>query len=628
MKQFYYQVILTKNKTPILTYSYFKEIENLRYVEVPLIQGTTQAIIYKQIQESEVDFPIHKMKSISKVLNLYISLPYFKTMIFMKNYYFSSFPAVLKFLHPKPIQYGNSKPFQIKNDLALSPAQNEIFQQIKKNKVSLLFGDTGSGKTVIYKKMIDEVLQKDGDILFLVPEINLVPQIFERVEKVFGQITDSWHSKRLKKDKFEILQNIYQRNTRIIIGTLSSLFLPFQKLSLIIVDEEHSESYSLEEERVFRFNARDMAIYLAHQLNIPIILGSATPSLNSYVKFPALRLKGQFVTGKKDYIFDKNDFGITKLMLEKIGERLEKKEQSIVFIPTRGNFKYMQCLNCQENYSCQNCSIRLTLYSDKEILKCNKCGYVEYIPKICKSCGSDSLKVSRAGTVEIVKKLRKEFPKAEILNFDSDKIKKLEDIKKVLTDFRENRLNILVGTQMIAKGHDYPNVTLSIILGLDFAINMTDFQSYEKTLSLVVQLAGRSGRTKDSEIIIQSKYDKFYKKYIHDYEEFLKYEAENRFGLFPPYTNFIRITIEHTLEEMGREILNHIELYIIIFSKLKIFISGEAPIKKIERKYRFHIILKTKKISDAMPFVKEMLELIPKDFRKKMAVEINPTSYS
>jgi len=628
MKKFYYQVILTKNKTPVLTYSYFKEIEILRFVEIPLITGITQGIIYKEIKESDIDFPIHKMKSISKVLDLYISLPYFKTIVFMKNYYFSSFPAVLKFLHPQPIQYGNSQPFKIKKLLELSPAQNDIFQQIKQNKVSLLFGDTGSGKTVIYKKMIDEVLQKDGDILFLVPEINLIPQMFERVEKVFGNIADSWHSKRLKKEKYAILQNIYKRNTRIIIGTLSSLFLPFQKLSLIIVDEEHSESYSLEEDRVFRFNARDMAIYLGHQLNIPVILGSATPSLNSYVKFPSLRLKGQFFKGKKDFIFDKSDFGITQIMLEKIGEKLEKKEQSIVFIPTRGNFKYMQCLNCQENYSCQNCSIRLTLYSDKKLLKCNKCGYIEYIPDICKSCGSNLLKVSRAGTVEIVKILKKEFPKAEIINFDSDRIKKLDDIKKVLTDFRENKLDILVGTQMIAKGHDYPNVTLSIILGLDFAINMTDFQSYEKTLSLVVQLAGRSGRTKNSEIIIQSRYDKFYKQYIHDYESFLKYESENRLGLFPPYTNFIRITIEHISEDMGREILNHIELYIILFSKIKVFISGDAPIKKIDRKHRFHIILKAKKISDAMPFIKEMLDLIPKDFRKKMAIEINPTSYS
>ena len=169
---------------------------------------------------------------------------------------------------------------------------------------------------------------------------------------------------------------------------------------------------------------------------------------------------------------------------------------------------------------------------------------------------------------------------------------------------------------------------MSVILGLDFAINLTDFQSYEKTLSLVIQLAGRSGRVQDSEIIIQTKYEKFYKKYVEDYEKFLQFEIINRQGLFPPYVNFIRLLIEDISEKNGKEILDHLELYIILFSKIEIFISGETPIKKIERKYRFHIILKTEKIADAMPFVKEMLELIPKNFRKKLAVEINPTSYS
>ena len=600
----------------------------MRYVTVPLAQGYNQAIIYKEISEKEIDFPISKMRSILKVLDFYIPLTYFKTVVFMKNYYFSTFPSVLKFLHPHPIKYREVKPHKLYINLNLSEEQNIAFEKLKESRVSLLFGDTGSGKTFLYKKRIDEVLNDGGDILFLIPEINLIPQISERVGKSFGEIVETWHSKRSKKEKTEILKRVTDRNIRIIIGTLSSLFIPFKKLSLIVVDEEHSESYSLEEDRVFRFNARDMAIYLGNQLQIPVILGSATPSLNSYKKFPSTRLKGQFFKGKKDYIFDKSELGITESILKKIGERIEKKEQSIVFIPTRGNFKYMNCLECGENYSCKNCSIRLTLYEKENQMKCNRCGYIENIPKICKSCGDESLKVSRAGTVEITKTLQKYFPDSNILNFDSDRVKKLKDVEEILSDFSQQKIDILVGTQMIAKGHDYPNVTLSVILGLDFAINLTDFQSYEKVLSLVVQLAGRSGRVKDSEIIIQTKYEKFYKKYISDYEKFLQFEIENRVGLFPPYVNFVRLLIEDISEKGGKEILDHIELYIILFSKIEIFISGDAPIKKIERKYRSHIILKTEKIADVMPFLKEMLELIPKNFRKKLAVEINPTSYS
>lgn len=597
-------------------------------MKVPLLTGENKGVIYKQVLKKDIKFPIHKMKSILEVLDFHIPYQYFKTVIFMKNYYFSTFPAILKFLYPHPINYGQiSKVYKQKN-IELSKNQEDIFYKIKENKTSLLFGDTGSGKTFIYKKYIDEVLQKDGDILFLIPEINLIPQIFERVSNVFGNCVESWHSKRVKNDKNIIIQKIYNRDIRIIIGTLSSLFMPFKKLSLIIVDEEHSESYSLEEDRIFRFNAKDMAIYLGNQLNIPVLLGSATPSLNSYVKFPSLRLKGQFFQRNKKIFFEKSHNYLTEQILTKINERVEKKEQAIIFVPIRGNFKYISCSDCGEGFFCKNCSIRLTLYSDNNNLRCNRCGYQEPIPENCKSCNSDILRVSKAGTIEVVKILKLHFPNANIINFDSDKIKKLNDVENILQDFKEQKIDILVGTQMIAKGHDYPNVTLSVILGLDFSINMTDFQSYEKTLSLVVQLAGRSGRTKDSEIVIQTKYEDFYKKYIYDYEKFLKFEAENRLGLFPPYINFIRILIEDKVEKKSREILEHIELYIVIFSKIEVFLSGETPVKKISNKYRFHLILKTEKLSDAMPFVKEMLALIPKDFRKKMAVEINPSSYS
>jgi len=628
-KIFYYEVILTKNSTPILTYSYFREIENLRYIIVPLENiGLTQAIVYREVKREEIKFPISKMRSIKEVLDLYIPYSYFKSVIFMKNYYFSTFPSVLKFLHPHPINYGEMKYQKSNLTFTFSEDQQMAFDKLKKSRVSLLFGDTGSGKTLLYKKRIDEVLNSGGDILFLVPEINLIPQISSRVSKAFGNIVDSWHSKRSKKDKNEILKKIYSRDIRVIIGTLSSLFLPFKNLSLIVVDEEHSESYSLEEDRVFRFNARDMAIYLGNELNIPVILGSATPSLNSYVKFPSTRLKGQFFKGEKQYIFDKSDFGLNESILKKIDERLKKNEQTIVFIPTRGNFKYLNCTNCDESYSCKNCSIRLTLYKKENYLKCNRCGYLETIPNICKSCGDDELEVSKAGTVEISTSLQDIFPKANILNFDSDRVKKLKDVTEILSDFSQQKIDILVGTQMIAKGHDYPNVTLSVILGLDFAINLTDFQSYEKTLSLVIQLAGRSGRVKDSDIIIQTKYEKFYKKYIEDYEKFLKFEISNRENLFPPYVNFIRLLIEDISETGGRDILDHIELYTILFSNIEIFISGEAPVKKVEKKHRFHLVLKTDKLADATPFVKEMLQLIPKNFRKKMAVEINPTSYS
>jgi primosomal protein N' (replication factor Y) len=512
--------------------------------------------------------------------------------------------------------------------IELSEDQERAFDFIKRNRTSLLFGDTGSGKTFIYKKMIAEVLKDGGDVIFLVPEINLIPQMVERVGRVFGHIVSSWHSKVSTEDKNLIIKNIYRGETKVVVGTLSSLFLPFSKLSLIIVDEEHSESYSLSQNRNFRFNAKDMAIYLASKLEIHALLGSATPSLNSYVKFPTFRLKGQFVKNDKKFIFNSDDFAISEMIENKIADRLQKKEQTIIFIPTKGNFKYLDCLNCGENYSCPNCSIRLTIYSEKSFMKCNMCGFHRKIPLSCDKCGNEDLKVSRVGTVEVVRKLKKRFPEASIINFDSDRVKKIGDLQTILNDFSDRKIDILVGTQMISKGHDYPNVTLSVILGIDFGINIEDFQSYEKTLSLLVQISGRSGRKKSAEIIIQTKYEKLYKKFIKDYEEFLKYEKLKRGDKFPPFKNFIRILIEDRDEKISDEVASHIELYIILFSNLKIFFSGKAPIYKIDKLFRNHIVLKVEKVSEATPFIKEMLNLIPKNFKKIIAIEINPASYS
>jgi primosomal protein N' (replication factor Y) len=624
---FYYEVILGGSATPILTYSYPYRIRGFRYVTVPLMRRRERGIIYREVSEESITFPLDKVKAIVEILPFYLPKEYLQSLLFMNRYYFAPFSTLLKFFQPHHLDIPIPKPAkQLK--IKLSPEQQDVFETLKSHSVSLLFGDTGSGKTFIYKKYIDDVLQSGGTALFLLPEINLTPQISERVGDAFGDIVDTWHSKRSAKEKREILAKIYNGSTRVIIGTLSALFLPLPKLSLIIVDEEHSDSYSLEESGYFQFNARDMAIYLGNQLKIPVLLGSATPSLNSYYKFPSVRLKGGFFKGEKSYQFQKIDVELSEIILQKIDERLQQKEQTIIFIPIRGNFKYLSCSDCGYEYICPDCSVRLTIYSESNQIKCNRCGYSTTIPISCDSCGSDTLQVGKAGTVQVANELKETFPDANIINFDSDRVKKLSDLKKILKDFKDKKIDILVGTQMIAKGHDYPNVTLSIILGLDFAINLTDFQSYEKTLSLVVQLAGRSGRERDSEIIIGTKYEDFYKKYIDDYEKFLKYEILNRQGLFPPFVNFIRVVIEDLDREIANDTLTHIELYIHFFSKLKIFISGEAPLKKVEKRYRFHLILRVKKLSEAIPFLEEMLRLIPKEMKKRLMVEINPSSYS
>jgi primosomal protein N' (replication factor Y) len=618
---YYYQVIPLKNDK-ILTYSFHQKVEPLRYVGITILGRNYDAIIYKEISEEKIDFPKEKLVSISYLLPFYLPYQYFKTALFMKSYYFNSLTSVLNFFPRHPIHYGEPHQIEIP-EIPLSTEQERAVSEIMENQTSLLFGDTGSGKTHIYKRLMAQTLKNGGDILFMVPEINLIPQVLERVTNRFGDIVAPWHSK--VENRRAVLESIYSRKTRIVVGTLSSLFVPLQNLQLIIVDEEHSDSYTLDSH--IRFNGRDMAIYLAKQKNIPILLGSATPSLNSYYKFPVVRLKGSFFKGEKKYIFERGDVELSETTLQKIGERFQKREQTIIFIPIRGNFKYISCNSCGYQFECPDCSVKLSLYSNENILKCNRCDFQREIPSECESCGDESISVNRAGTVEIVKQLKKSFQDMNIVNFDSDRVKKLGDLEQILGDFRDEKIDLLVGTQMISKGHDYPLVTLSVILGVDFMVNLSDFQSFEKSLSLVTQIAGRSGRTMDSEIILQTKYENFYKKFLGNYEKFLQYEIENREGFFPPFRHIFRLLISHTSEEIGEEILDHLELYIHFFSDIEILYSGEAPLKKEKRKWRFHILLRGEKLEEIRRFISEMLTLIPESFKSRIVAEINPSSY-
>ena len=584
-----------------------------------------RGVVYRIVSPSEISIPLSKIRKISKVFQLHLPKPYIETLVFMKSFYFTPFSTLLKFFQPHRIELPNLRPYRYVN-IPLSTEQERAYREIRKNRVSLLFGDTGSGKTYIYKRYISDILQQGGSAIVLVPEINLVPQITNRVTDIFGDIVASWHSKKSPKERKEILDKIHNGNIRIVVGTISALFLPLPFLSLIIVDEEHSDSYALRETGYIHFNGRDMAIYLGSRLDIPVLLGSATPSVSSYYKFPVVRLKDSYFKGRKKYLFEEIDIELSQTILEKIGEKLEKREQVILFIPNLGNFKYVNCRQCGYQYECPNCSIKLTLFGEDGILKCNTCGYKRDIPNSCDSCSSDEIGVSRAGTVEIVKQLKKRFPETNITNFDSEKVKRKGSLETILSDFNSGKIDILVGTQMLAKGHDYKNITLAVILGLDFIINLTDFQSQEKALSLAIQIAGRSGREKDSEIIIGTKYLHFYQKYISNYEKFIKDELEIRKGMFPPFINFIRILIEEKNREKGQEILDSVVEH-IGDSHLQLFLYGQAPIYKLQGKYRFHAIVRVKNISSGIREIEQLLHTLPKKVAKRIGIEINPNSY-
>jgi primosomal protein N' (replication factor Y) len=616
---YYYRVFPLSKSNSELTYSSFQKIEPLQYVLIPLLDGVVRGLVIGP--DTAQKKYIFKVREIIQVLHEKLPTPYWQSAIFIKNYYFQPLSATLKYFRPFIESYGEAKKIEYKPP-HLSESQTVAYRSLVKNRVSLLFGDTGSGKTHIYLKAISDVVESGGDAVFLVPEVNLAPQIFSRVREVFGDSVAIWHSQVSKEMRKSSLKGIYSRDIRIVVGTLSSLFLPFRNLQLIVIDEEHSSSYAMGD---FGFNGREMALYLASKLNIKAILGSATPLIGSYLKFPSVRLKGQFHNSSREVRF-LNFNGISDEVLGEIENRLQKKEQTIIFVPFRGNFKSLHCSSCDEVQQCPNCSVNLTLYSGQNSVRCNRCGFEKSLPYGCSSCGSTELQSSREGTREVLKRLKILFPDSSIESIDSDKSRAL--VEKTLQRLRDREIDILIGTQMISKGHDYPDVTLSVILGIDRYLKTGDFQAYEKSLSLLLQISGRGGRKSDSLTVVQTEYEEFFRDYMDDYEEFLKGELAVRKGRYPPFITFIRVVIKHSRESRAEEILDHIELYYRIFAPFEIFLSGASPISKIEKRFRFQLIAKTENLTESLQFVRESIELFPKAFQKYITVEVNPNEYA
>jgi primosomal protein N' (replication factor Y) len=616
---YYYKVFPLSKSNSELTYSSFEKIEPLQYVLIPLLDGVVRGLVTGI--DTAKKRHIFKVREIIKVLHERLPTPYWQSAIFIKNYYFQPLSATLRYFRPFMESYGEAKQIGYKPP-HLSESQEVAYRSLRENRISLLFGDTGSGKTHIYLKAIADTIESGGDAIFLVPEINLTPQTISRVREIFGDSVALWHSQVSKERKKEILNGIYSRDIRIAVGTLSAIFLPFKNLQLMVVDEEHSSSYAMGS---FGFNGREMAIYLASKLGIRAILGSATPLISSYLKFPSVRLKGQFNSSSREVRF--LDFsGISDEVLDEIDNRLQRGEQTIIFVPFRGNFKSLHCSSCEEVQQCPNCSVNLTLYSSQEAVRCNRCGFEKSLPYSCSSCGSTEFQSSREGTSEVLKRLKRLFPDSRIESIDSDKSR--TSIEATLQRLRDREIDILIGTQMISKGHDYPDVTLSVILGIDRYLKTGDFQAYEKSFSLLLQISGRGGRKKDSLTVVQTEYEEFFRDYMDNYEEFLKGELAVRKGRYPPFITFIRIVIKHSKESRAEEILDHIELYYRIFAPFEIFLSGASPISKIEKMFRFQLIAKAENLMESLQFIRESIELFPKSFQKYISVEVNPNEYA
>jgi len=481
----------------------------------------------------------------------------------------------------------------VSSNIILSAKQNEALEFLKKHKTSLLFGDTGSGKTEIYMKYFEAIIEQKKRSIFLMPEISLTPQMNQRLHKHFGDAVVMWHSKLTPKQKKSALASIHDGSAKIVAGPRSALFLPIKDLDLIVVDEEHDDSYKSSARP--RYNARDLAIYMGKLYDIPVVLGSATPSLTTYVKFPHVRLRGGHFSSNKEFVYERSDEKLSPMILGSLKNTLEAKEQAILFLPTRANFKYLICGDCGHNYKCVFCSVGMSIHQKTRSLKCHYCNFAQAIPQECSECGSSNLISTRLGTAEVVKDIKSEFEEAAIEQFDRDVITTSNKLKKTLKRFNDKEIDILVGTQMISKGHDYHGVSLAVVLGLDNMLSMSDYRAREKALSMLIQVAGRSGRKENAKVLVQSFNEDFFSTYVNKYENFLEDENEYRKELYPPYKKLCRILFSHKNGIKAADAMNEMLSNLRNFSNIEIVGFGKCGIERVADKYRFEILLRSDK---------------------------------
>ena len=516
---------------------------------------------------------------------------------FISTYYICSLGDSFSLMMAFPLhfntEYINEGEVAHESKIELSQKQTEALAFLKEKKIGLLFGDTGSGKTEIYMKYFEMIIAENRRAIFLMPEISLTPQMGQRLEEHFGESVVMWHSKLTPKQKRVALDKIHSGEAKIIAGPRSALFLPIKDLGLIVVDEEHDDSYKSSSRP--RYNARDIAIYMGKLYDVNVVLGSATPSLTSYVKFPHTRLKGGHFSSNKKFIYEQSVETLSPLILSALEKTHKAKEQSIVFLPTRANFKYLICQDCGHTYECAFCSVGLSIHQKSHAMKCHYCNFTQAIPQICSECQSPNLTSARLGTAEAVKNISEELPNAKVEQFDRDVITTSAKLKKALKRFNDKETDILVGTQMLSKGHDYHGVTLAVVMGMDNMLNMGDYRAREKALSALIQVSGRSGRAKDAVVLVQSFNEPFFSAYINNYEAFLEEERGYREWLYPPYKKLCRILFSHKNGAKAQEEMRKMQDTLMAFDDIEVVGAGKCGIERVANKYRFEILLRSDK---------------------------------
>ncbi len=518
--------------------------------------------------------------------------------------------------------------------------QNEEFSK------NLIYGITGSGKTEIYLQLIQKVLEKGKEAIVLVPEISLTPQMVDRFLARFGDIVAVLHSKLSAGERFDEWQKISNGEKKIIIGARSAIFGPVKKLGIIIIDEEHDMSYKADSTP--RYNAKDLAKYLAEKNNCPLVLGSATPDMitmhqakqNEIILYTLKNRANNARIPKVEIVDMRNELAIGNRSMisfklqEEINKNLENKKQTILFLNRRGYSTFIMCRECGYVAKCKNCNISLTYHMNVNKLKCHYCGYEADVINECPECRSKKIKYFGTGTQKLENEVHKLFPNANTIRMDLDTVTKKNSHEEILNKFKKENIDILLGTQMIVKGHHFPKVTLVGVITADASLNLEDYRAVERTFQTLVQVSGRAGREENGNVIIQT-YNPYHYAIIdsqkQDYDLFYNQEISLRKMLnYPPFCDIILINFSGKKVDEVKKISNLVykKLISVQNGNINVYKPVPSPVDKIQNNYRWRIIIKCKVTSKILDIINYAIkdDIIKKSKDTKVIVDINPNT--
>lgn len=517
-----------------------------------------------------------------------------------------------------------------------------IISSFGKSDTFLLYGVTGSGKTEVYMDVIEKAINNGKSAIMLVPEIGLTPQIVGKFISRFGNVISVLHSKLSDSERYDEYRKITNGESKIVIGTRSAIFVPFNNIGVIIIDEEHTSSYKQDNNP--RYSAINVAEWRSKYHNCPLVLGSATPSLESFAKagnhvYKLLSLTERAggsvlpivnIVDMKEEV-KKGNFILSDILKNKIGEVLDRGEQAIILLNRRGYSSTISCRECGYVYKCPNCDITYTYHKSSNNLKCHYCGYSMVLPNKCSICGSDNLKDYGLGTEKLEETLNSLY-KARIVRMDVDTTSKKGQHQKIIDDFGEHKYDILIGTQMIAKGLDFPLVTLVGVVSIDSSLTSPDYRASENTFQLLSQVSGRAGRSESKgEVIIQTFNPDHYAITLaknHDYIDFYKEEMKIRKMLkYSPYYYMVLVSITSKDYELGFKEANRIGSYIRnnISSDSIVLGPTMANMFKVNNIYHYQIIIKYRKDDSLMKVLKFIIDMQVKNNKIDVSIDFNPS---